>query len=99
METLKILVVLTGFITNTTNKKGANIMDDTWYIVYKLRRTHFNKKLCRRAADSIENLANDLDYRVDLYKDARVEANAILEELQATQQKLAEAEKYIKEHF
>ena len=41
-------------------------MDDTWYTVYKLRRTHFNKKLCRRAADIIENLANDLDYRVDL---------------------------------
>ena len=74
-------------------------MDDTWYTVYKLRRTHFNKKLCCRAADIIENLANDLDYRIDLYKDARVEANAILEELQATQQKLAEAEKYIKEHF
>ena len=99
MEALKILVVLTGFITNTTNKKGANIMDDTWYTVYKLRRTHFNKKLCRRAADIIENLANDLDYRVDLYKDAKVEAAAILEELQGTQDKLAKAEKYIKEHF
>lgn len=74
-------------------------MADIWYTVYKLRRTHFNKELCRQAADIIENLANDLDYRVELYKDARVEANAILEELQATQQKLAEAEKYIKEHF
>ena len=99
MEVLKILVVLTAFTINTTNKKGVNTMDDTWYIVYKLRRAHFNKKLCRQAADIIENLANDLDYRVELYKDARVEANAILEELQATQQKLAEAEKYIKEHF
>lgn len=99
METLKILVVLTVSTINMTNKKGVNTMDDTWYIVYKLRRTHFNKKLCRRAADIIENLANDLDYRVDLYKDARVEANAILEELQDTQKKLAEAEKYIKEHF
>lgn len=99
METLKILVVLTVSTINMTNKKGTNTMDDTWYIVYKLRRTHFNKKLCRQAADIIENLANDLDYRVDLYKDARVEANAILEELQATQKKLAEAEKYIKEHF
>lgn len=106
MEALKILVVLTDFIINTTNKKGANTMDNTWYIVYKLRRAHFNKKLCRHAADIIENLANDLDYRVELYKDARVEtnatieeANAILEELQATQKKLAEAEKYIKEHF
>lgn len=74
-------------------------MADIWYIVYKLRRTHFNKELCRQAADIIENLANDLDYRVELYKDARVEANAILEELQATQKKLAETEKYIKEHF
>lgn len=81
-------------------------MDNTWYTVYKLRRTHFNKKLCRRAADIIENLANDLDYHMELYKDARVEANAtleeanaILKELQDTQQKLAEAEKYIKEHF
>lgn len=74
-------------------------MDNTWNVVYKLRRAHFNKKLCREAADIIENLANDLDYRIDLYKDARVEANAILEELQATQQKLSEAEKYIKEHF
>ena len=99
MESLKILVVLTVSTINTTNKKGVNIMDDTWYIVYKLRRTHFNKKLCRRAADIIENLANDKDKRIDLYKDARVEANAILEELQATQKKLAEAEKYIKEHF
>ena len=70
-----------------------------WTTVYKLRCAHFNKKLCRLAADIIENLANDLDYRVELYKDARVEANAILEELQATQKKLAEAEKYIKEHF
>ena len=77
-----------------------------WTTVYKLRCAHFNKKLCRRAADIIENLANDLDYHMELYKDARVEANAtleeanaILEELQATQQKLAEAEKYIKEHF
>ena len=99
MEALKILVVLTVSTINMTNKKGVNTMDDTWYIVYKLRRTHFNKKLCRRAADIIENLANDLDYRVDLYKDAKVEAAAILEELQATQKKLAEAEKYIKEHF
>ena len=99
MEALKILVVLTAFITSMKNRKGVNTMDDTWYIVYKLRRTHFNKKLCRRAADIIENLANDLDYHIELYKDARVEANAILEELQATQQKLAEAEKYIKEHF
>lgn len=74
-------------------------MADIWYTVYKLRRTHFNKELCRQAADIIENLANDLDYRVELYRDAQVEANAILEELQATQQKLAEAEKYIKEHF
>lgn len=74
-------------------------MADIWYTVYKLRRTHFNKKLCRQAADIIENLANDLDYRVDLYKDAKVEAAAILEELQGTQKKLAEAEKYIKEHF
>lgn len=96
---MKIPAALTVSTINMTNKKGVNTMDDTWYIVYKLRRTHFNKKLCRRAADIIENLANDLDYRVDLYKDARVEANAILEELQATQQKLAEAEKYIKEHF
>lgn len=99
MEALKILVVLTAFIINTTNKKGVNTMADTWYTVYKLRRTHFNKKLCRQAADIIENLANDLDYRIELYKDAQVEANAILEELQATQKKLAEAEKYIKEHF
>ena len=99
MEALKILVVLMAFIINTTNKKGANTMDDTWYTVYKLRRAHFNKKLCRRAADIIENLANDRDYHIELYKDTRVEANAILEELQATQQKLAEAEKYIKEHF
>ena len=74
-------------------------MADIWDTVYKLRRTHFNKKLCADAADIIENLAQDLDYRVELYKDARVEANAILEELQATQKKLAEAEKYIKEHF
>ena len=74
-------------------------MADIWYTVYKLRRTHFNKELCRQAADIIENLAQDLDYRVEIYKDARVEANAILEELQATQKKLAEAEKYIKEHF
>lgn len=74
-------------------------MADIWYTVYKLRRTHFNKKLCRQAADIIENLANDLDYRVELYKDAKVEAAAILEELQGTQKKLAEAEKYIKEHF
>ena len=74
-------------------------MADIWYTVYKLRRTHFNKELCRQAADIIENLAQDLDYRVELYRDARVEANAILEELQATQKKLAEAEKYIKEHF
>lgn len=74
-------------------------MADIWYTVYKLRRTHFNKKLCRQAADIIENLAQDLDYHAELYKDARVEANAILEELQATQKKLAEAEKYIKEHF
>ena len=74
-------------------------MADIWYTVYKLRRTHFNKELCRQAADIIENLAQDLDYRVELYKDARVEANAILDELQATQKKLAEAEKYIKEHF
>lgn len=74
-------------------------MADIWYAVYKLRRTHFNKKLCRQAADIIENLANDLDYRVELYKDAKVEAAAILEELQGTQKKLAEAEKYIKEHF
>ena len=96
---MKIPAALTAFITSMKNRKGENTMDDTWYIVYKLRRTHFNKKLCRRAADIIENLANDLDYRIELYKDARVEANAILEELQATQQKLAEAEKYIKEHF
>ena len=74
-------------------------MADIWYTVYKLRRTHFNKELCRQAADIIENLANDLDYRVELYKDANVEAAAILEELQGTQKKLAEAEKYIKEHF
>lgn len=74
-------------------------MDNIWYTVYKLRHTHFNKKLCRQAADIIENLAQDLDYRVELYKDTRVEANAILEELQATQKKLAEAEEYIKEHF
>ena len=74
-------------------------MADIWYTVYKLRRTHFNKKLCRQAADIIENLANDLDHRVELYKDAKVEAAAILEELQGTQKKLAEAEKYIKEHF
>lgn len=74
-------------------------MADIWYTVYKLRRTHFNKKLCHQAADIIENLANDLDYRVELYKDANVEAAAILEELQGTQKKLAEAEKYIKEHF
>ena len=99
MEALKILVVLTGFTINTTNKKGVNIMDDTWYAVYKLRRAHFNKKLCRRAADIIENLANDRDYHMELYKDTRAEVNVILEELQATQQKLAEAEKYIKEHF
>ena len=99
MEALKILVVLMDFTINTTNKKGVNTMDDTWYTVYNLRRTHFNKKLCRRGGDIIENLANDLDYRVELYKDARVEANAILEELQATQKKLSEAEKYIKEHF
>lgn len=99
MGALKILVVLMDFTINTTNKKGVNTMDDTWYTVYKLRRTHFNKKLCRRAADIIENLANDLDYRIELHKDALVEANAILEELQATQKKLAEAEKYIKEHF
>ena len=96
---MKTPAALTAFITSMKNRKGVNTMDDTWYIVYKLRRTHFNKKLCRRAADIIENLANDLDYRVELYKDARVEANAILEELQDTQQKLAEAEKYIKEHF
>ena len=96
---MKIPAALTAFITSMKNRKGANTMDDTWYIVYKLRRTHFNKKLCRRAADIIENLANDLDYHMELYKDARVEANAILEELQATQKKLAEAEKYIKEHF
>lgn len=74
-------------------------MADIWYTVYKLRRTHFNKKLCCQAADIIENLAQDLDYHAELYKDARVEANAILEELQATQKKLAESEKYIKEHF
>lgn len=74
-------------------------MADIWYTVYKLRRTHFNKELCRQAADIIENLANDLDYRVELYKDARAEAAAILEELQGTQDKLAKAEKYIKEHF
>ena len=74
-------------------------MADIWHTVYKLRRAHFNKELCRQAADIIENLANDLDYRLDLYKDAKVEANAILEELQATQKKLTEAEKYIKEHF
>ena len=74
-------------------------MADTWHTVYKLRHTHFNKKLCRQAADIIENLANDLDYRVELYKDARVEAAVILEELQGTQDKLAKAEKYIKEHF
>ena len=96
---MKTPAALTAFITSMKNRKGANTMDDTWYIVYKLRRTHFNKKLCRRAADIIENLANDLDYRVELYRDAQVEANAILEELQATQQKLTEAEKYIKEHF
>lgn len=70
-----------------------------WEIVRNLRRAYFNKKLCCRAADIIENLANDLDYREELYKDARVEANAILEELQATQKKLAEAEKYIEAHF
>ena len=70
-----------------------------WMTDYKLRCTHFNKKLCREAADIIENLANDRDYHMELHKDTRVEANAILEELQATQKKLAEAEKYIKEHF
>lgn len=74
-------------------------MADIWYAVYKLRHAHFNKELCRQAADIIENLAHDLTYRVELYKDARVEANAILEELQATQKKLAEAEKYIEGHF
>lgn len=74
-------------------------MDNTWNVVYKLRRAHFNKKLCREAADIIENLANDRDYHMELHKDARVEANAILEELQATQKKLSKAEKYIKEHF
>lgn len=74
-------------------------MDNTWNVVYKLRRAHFNKKLCREAADTIENLANDLDYRIELYKDAKAEAAAILEELQGTQDKLAKAEKYIKEHF
>lgn len=66
-----------------------------WMTVYKLRCTHFNKKLCRQAADIIENLANDRDYHMELHKDTRVEANAILEELQATQKKLSEAEKYI----
>lgn len=74
-------------------------MVDIWYTVYKLRHAHFNKKLCRQAADAIENLAHDLDYRVELYKDAMAEASAILEELQATQAKLAKAEEYIKEHF
>ena len=39
-----------------------------WMTVYKLRCAHFNKKLCREAADIIENLANDLDYRVELYR-------------------------------
>lgn len=74
-------------------------MVDIWYTVYKLRHAHFNKKLCRQAADAIENLAHDRDYHMELQKDARVEANAILEELQATQAKLAKAEEYIKEHF
>lgn len=74
-------------------------MDNTWNVVYKLRRTHFNKKLCREAADIIENLARERDYYIEMYKDVKAELEYVKKILQATQKKLAEAEKYIKEHF
>lgn len=72
---------------------------DVWNTVYKLRRAHFNKKLCNQAADIIENLAYDTDYRVELYKDAKAEARAILDELTKTREELENARKYIHDHF
>ena len=70
-----------------------------WMTVYKLRRAHFNKKLCHEAADAIENLAHDLDYNVEMYKDAQVELEGTQKTLQETREKLAKAEKYISDHF
>lgn len=74
-------------------------MMDIWNTVYKLRHAHFNKKLCNQAADIIENLAYDTDYRVELYKDAKAEALAILDELTKTREELENARKYIHDHF
>lgn len=74
-------------------------MDDTWNVVYKLRRAHFNKKLCREAADIIENLANDRDYHMELHKDASAECKAILADVVRLQDELANATKYIRDHF
>ena len=68
-------------------------------IVRNLRRAYFNKKLCTKAADTIENLACERDYYSELYKDARAEAEAILADLVKTQEELAKAEKYIHDHF
>lgn len=70
-----------------------------WTTVYKLRCAHFNKKLCRQAADIIENLANDLDYRMELHKDASAECKAILADVVRLQDELADATKYIRDHF
>lgn len=74
-------------------------MDNIWNIVYRLRRAHFNKKLCREAADAIENLARDRDYHMELHKDARAECEAILADIVRLQDELADATKYIKDHF
>lgn len=72
---------------------------NTWEIVCNLRRTHFNKKLCIKAADTIENLARERDYYSELHKDARAESEVILADLVKTQEELAKAEKYIHDHF
>lgn len=70
-----------------------------WELVRNLRRAHFNKKLCTKAADAIENLARERDYYSELYKDARAEAETILMDLVKTREELAKAEKYIHDHF
>lgn len=70
-----------------------------WEIVRNLRRAHFNKKLCAKAADAIENLAHERDYYFELHKDVHAENEAILADLVKTQEELAKAEKYIHDHF
>lgn len=70
-----------------------------WELVCKLRRVHFNKKICTKAADIIEDLVRERDEYIEFHRNARAEAEAILADLVRTQEELAKAEKHIHDHL